>query len=150
MERPGEGEAAAALSPSSEWSGSKSIWSTLAFPSSPGLVRLTRLLEVGLDWAHCLESPFGNQNAYDFVRFLQKLFGAWREPRRADSRGPQPSRLHVLADWIGPYGLHACRRHEAFKVLYSLHFLFNVVEVFASCSKAFINYYLFYLYLFYH
>ena len=84
MERPGEGEAAAAvLSPSSEGSGSKSIWSTdqlLVFPSSPGLVRLTRLFEVGLDWAHCLENPFGNQNAYDFVRFLQKLFGAWREP----------------------------------------------------------------------
>jgi len=78
MERPGEGEAAAAvLSPSSEGSGSKSIWSTdqlLVFPSSPGLVRLTRLLEVGLGWAQCLESPFGNQNAYDFVHFLQKIY----------------------------------------------------------------------------
>ena len=39
-----------------------------------GLVRLTRLLEVGLGWAQCLESPFGNQNAYDFVHFLQKIY----------------------------------------------------------------------------
>ena len=38
-----------------------------------GLVRLTRLLEVGLGWAECLESPFGNQNAYDFREFVHFL-----------------------------------------------------------------------------
>ena len=56
----------------------RSLLSCFALSLRPsGLVRLTRILEVGLVWAECLESPFGNQNAYDFrefVHFLQKIY----------------------------------------------------------------------------
>jgi len=53
----------------------RSLLSCFALSLHPsGLVRLTRILEVGLVWAECLESPFGNQNAYDFVHFLQKIY----------------------------------------------------------------------------
>jgi len=56
----------------------RSLLSCFALSLWPsGLVCLTQILEVGLGWAECLESPFGNQNAYDFrefVHFLQKIY----------------------------------------------------------------------------
>ena len=91
MERPGEGEAAAAVSPSSEGSGSKSIWSVpsqllCAFPSSlrPGPFDPT--IRKPVRKSECIRfsgiCPF-------FIENL--LFGAWRY-----SRGPRSSSLDVL------------------------------------------------------